>query len=92
MSLSKLRQQPGYPYQANEDKIVIEIDLVDEISFGRKANEDREEGNRQAEPNEYVQKGAQVVLGNSHASHGERGESSGYMSQRECDLYARVNY
>lgn len=71
MSPSQPRQQPGYPYQANEDKIIIEVDPVDQISFGREANKDREEGNSQAEPDEDFQEGAQVVLGNSQASHGE---------------------
>lgn len=47
-----------------------------DISFGRKANEDREEGNSQTEPDEYFQEGTQVVRGNRRASHGEKHENA----------------
>ena len=50
---------------------MIEVNPRNDISFGRKANEDREERNNQAKPDQYIQEGAHVVLGNSSASHGE---------------------
>ena len=45
---------------------------MDDVSFGRKANEDREEGDHQEIPDEYCQQRAHVVLRNGSASHGEK--------------------
>lgn len=61
MSQSAPRQQPRYPYQANQDRIIIEANFVEDIPFGRKANEDCEEGISQTEPDECFQQGAHVV-------------------------------
>lgn len=72
MSQLKIPLEPRYPYQAHEDKIVIEVDPVENESFGQKADEDREKGNNQAEPDEYFEEGAQVILGNNSASHGQK--------------------
>ncbi len=47
---------------------------MEDISFGRKANEDRDKRNNQAKPDEYLQEGAHVVFGNSNTSHGEKYE------------------
>ena len=43
---------------------------MEDVSFGHKANEDRDKREGQAEPDEYFQERAHVVLGNSNVSHG----------------------
>ena len=44
---------------------------MEDKSFGRKTNEDREDGNNQAEPDEYLEEGAQIILSYNSASHGQ---------------------
>lgn len=45
---------------------------MEHVSFGHDANKDREDGDNQAEPDEYLQERTQIVLGDSDASHREK--------------------
>ena len=57
-------------YQANKNKIIIKVKSVEEMPFGDEPNQDSQEGNGQTEPDNNVQEGAQIVLGDSKASQG----------------------
>ena len=63
---------PRYPYQANEDQVIIEVDSLERVSLGCETNEDRDDGDNQAQPNKYFQERAQVVFGDSNSSHDDQ--------------------
>ena len=56
-------------YQANEDEVVVEVDLTQNVSFGHKADKNGEKRDNQAVPNEYFDQRTLVILGNCNASH-----------------------
>ena len=78
-------------YQAYKNKIIIEVNSAEDIPFGDKPNQDRQEGNGQTEPDEYFQEGAQVILSNKNTSHGgEHGTGPNNCLMREEIVDAHI--